>query len=74
MAEYRVPGLNIAVINHGEVEWAWGYGVLEAGRTEQVAAFAQPLHSELTFTRDGAGKITGAILRQEEQETPARKV
>jgi CubicO group peptidase (beta-lactamase class C family) len=31
MAAYRVPGVSIAVINHGVVEWARGYGVLEAG-------------------------------------------
>lgn len=29
MRLYRVPGLSIAVINGGEVEWAKGYGVIE---------------------------------------------
>lgn len=30
MAHYNVPGLSIAVINDGEIEWAAGYGVLDA--------------------------------------------
>jgi CubicO group peptidase (beta-lactamase class C family) len=30
MAYYRTPGLSLAVINHGELEWARGYGVLES--------------------------------------------
>jgi CubicO group peptidase (beta-lactamase class C family) len=29
MAYYRTPGLSLAVINHGDLEWARGYGVLE---------------------------------------------
>jgi CubicO group peptidase (beta-lactamase class C family) len=33
MAYYRTPGLSLAVINHGELEWARGYGVLEAGES-----------------------------------------
>jgi CubicO group peptidase (beta-lactamase class C family) len=31
MAYYRTPGLSLAVVNHGDLEWARGYGVLEAG-------------------------------------------
>ena len=36
MEYYEVPGVSIAVINNFEVEWAKGYGVLEAGRDEPV--------------------------------------
>jgi CubicO group peptidase (beta-lactamase class C family) len=36
MAYYKTPGLSIAVINNGELEWARGYGVLEAGQPETV--------------------------------------
>ena len=36
MATYNVPGVSIAVINDYQVEWARGYGVLEAGRDERV--------------------------------------
>jgi CubicO group peptidase (beta-lactamase class C family) len=36
MAFYHVPGVGIAVINDYEIEWAKGYGVLEAGGDEPV--------------------------------------
>jgi CubicO group peptidase (beta-lactamase class C family) len=36
MAHYNVPGVSVAVVNEFEVEWARGYGVLEAGGDEQV--------------------------------------
>lgn len=36
MGFYMTPGLSVAVINGGEVEWARGYGVLEAGGGEPV--------------------------------------
>jgi CubicO group peptidase (beta-lactamase class C family) len=31
MQFYKTPGVSIAVINNGKIEWARGYGVLEAG-------------------------------------------
>ena len=37
MANYNVPGVSIAVINDGMLEWARGYGVLEAGSSRPVA-------------------------------------
>ncbi|RMG49542.1 MAG: serine hydrolase [Acidobacteria bacterium] len=36
MKHYRVPGVSIAVINQGTVEWARGYGVVEAGSHRPV--------------------------------------
>lgn len=36
MEYYKVPGMSIAVINNGEIEWARGYGALEAGKPELV--------------------------------------
>jgi CubicO group peptidase (beta-lactamase class C family) len=38
MAHYRVPGMSVAVINNGRLEWAKGYGVLQAGGTQPVMA------------------------------------
>ena len=38
MQHYQVPGVSIAVINNGEIEWAKGYGVTEAGGTQAVTA------------------------------------
>ncbi|HEY7183136.1 MAG TPA: serine hydrolase [Blastocatellia bacterium] len=29
MAHYKVPGLSVAVVNDGKIEWARGYGVIE---------------------------------------------
>jgi CubicO group peptidase (beta-lactamase class C family) len=37
MAHYNVPGVSIAVINSGRLEWAQGYGVLEAGSSLRVS-------------------------------------
>ncbi len=31
MSHYNIPGVSIAVINNGEIEWARGYGVRERG-------------------------------------------
>ena len=38
MQFYKVPGVSIAVVNRGEVHWARGYGVLEAGSNKPVTA------------------------------------
>jgi len=36
MAHFKVPGVSIAVINNGEIEWAKGYGSKEIGKNEEV--------------------------------------
>ena len=36
LQHYLVPGISIAVINNGEIEWAKGYGVAEAGGTRAI--------------------------------------
>ncbi|HVG33001.1 MAG TPA: serine hydrolase [Pyrinomonadaceae bacterium] len=36
MQFYRTPGVSIAVINNNRIEWARGYGLLEAGGKERV--------------------------------------
>jgi CubicO group peptidase (beta-lactamase class C family) len=36
MQFYKVPGVSVAVINEGRVEWARGYGVKEAGKDDPV--------------------------------------
>jgi CubicO group peptidase (beta-lactamase class C family) len=38
MQFYKTPGVSIAVINDGRIEWARGYGVLEAGGKEPVTS------------------------------------
>jgi CubicO group peptidase (beta-lactamase class C family) len=36
MRYYGVPGVSIAVVNDGKLEWAKGYGIREAGATDAV--------------------------------------
>jgi CubicO group peptidase (beta-lactamase class C family) len=36
MRYYSTQGVSIAVINNGRIEWARGYGVKEAGKTDRV--------------------------------------
>jgi CubicO group peptidase (beta-lactamase class C family) len=36
MKHYNVPGVSVAVINKGEIEWAKGYGVKETGGNDPV--------------------------------------
>lgn len=36
MLHYKIPGVSIAVINNGEIEWALGYGVREKGTSAPV--------------------------------------
>jgi CubicO group peptidase (beta-lactamase class C family) len=36
MAELKVPGASVAVISNGAIEWAKGYGVVEAGSAAPV--------------------------------------
>jgi CubicO group peptidase (beta-lactamase class C family) len=36
LERYRVPGVSIAVIIGGKIDWAKGYGVIESGKTAQV--------------------------------------
>jgi CubicO group peptidase (beta-lactamase class C family) len=36
MADYKVPGVSIAVIDNFKIEWAKGYGFKEAGRNDPV--------------------------------------
>jgi len=38
MAHYKVPGLSVAVINDGKIEWARGYGVIEKDGDKSVTA------------------------------------
>src|SRR5689334_15937090 len=36
MAYHETPGVSVAVINDGRIEWALGFGVREAGAPEPV--------------------------------------
>lgn len=55
MADYNVPGVSIAVINDYQVEWARGYGVLEAGGRE-------PVTPETLFQVASPAKLVVAVV------------
>ncbi|HEX9090635.1 MAG TPA: serine hydrolase domain-containing protein, partial [Anaerolineales bacterium] len=38
MVYYKVPGFSIAIVDQGELAWAKGYGVMEAGKEKEVTA------------------------------------
>ncbi len=38
MQFYKTPGVSVAVINNGKIEWTRGYGVLEAGGNKPVTS------------------------------------
>lgn len=54
MKYYNVPGLSIAVINNGEVEWAKGYGTREAGKD-------RPVTTGTIFQTGSTGKTIAAL-------------
>jgi CubicO group peptidase (beta-lactamase class C family) len=54
MAALNVPGVSVAVINDGAVEWARGYGVLEAGT-------AGPVTAETLFQAASISKSVAAL-------------
>jgi len=71
MALYKVPGVSIAVINDGRIEWAKGYGVLDAGGSTpvdaatlfQAASISKPLAATaaLQLVRRGRLDLTGDV-------------
>jgi CubicO group peptidase (beta-lactamase class C family) len=71
MERHRVPGVSIAVINDFEIEWAKGYGILEAGGDEpvttdtlfQAASVGKPLTAAaaLHFVEQGLLDLDGDV-------------
>jgi CubicO group peptidase (beta-lactamase class C family) len=62
MAHYKVPGLSVAVINDGKIEWARGYGVVEKDG-------GKPVTTETLFLAGSISKPVAALaaLRLVEQ-------
>src|SRR2546422_5299809 len=65
MTYYHVPGVSIAIINNGRIEWAKGYGVLEARGTKavtaltpfQAASISKPMTAMAALSLVQAGKV-----------------
>jgi len=66
MAFHQVPGVSIAVINDGRIEWAKGYGVLESGSARavttetlfQAASISKPVAAMAALALVEQGKLT----------------
>lgn len=65
MAFYKVPGVSLAVIDHGAVEWARGYGIARAGESDAVtpdtlfqgASISKPVAAAAALTLVEAGPL-----------------
>ncbi len=62
---YRVPGVSVAVIANGRVEWARGYGVaaengkpVDAQTLFQAASISKPVASMVALRLAGEGKLS----------------
>ena len=66
MKDYRVPGVSIAVINDFKIEWAKGYGILEAGGSVpvtpqtlfQAASISKPVAAAAALHFVEAGRLS----------------
>ena len=74
MAHYHTPGLSIAVVNHGRIEWARAFGFAEAGKplTErtlfQAGSISKPIFALAAVRLAQEGKLSldedvGAYLK-----------
>jgi CubicO group peptidase (beta-lactamase class C family) len=65
MAHYKIPGLGIALVNSGKIEWARGYGVARAGGSQpvtvetrfQAASISKPVSAVGALRLVDAGKL-----------------
>ena len=74
MEFHHVPGVSVAVINHGEIEWARGYGFKEAGNGDpvttatlfQAASISKPVAAmaALSFAQRGKLKLDEDVNRK----------
>jgi CubicO group peptidase (beta-lactamase class C family) len=71
MLFYKIPGVSVAVINNGQVEWARGYGVKEAGKTDpitvetmfQAGSISKPVAAlaAMSFVQNGKLTLDGDV-------------
>jgi CubicO group peptidase (beta-lactamase class C family) len=62
MAFHKVPGVSIAVINGGRLEWAKGYGVFESGGTRGVTT--ETLFQAASISKPVAAMAALALVEQ----------
>jgi hypothetical protein len=59
MAYWRVPGVSVALINHGAIEWTRAYGVTDAGGQQAVLLNAVSGRLGEQTSDGGAGHAVG---------------
>ncbi len=65
MAQHNIPGLGIALVNKGQIEWARGYGVMSAGGSQavtdqtrfQAASISKPVTAVAALRLVDRGKL-----------------
>jgi CubicO group peptidase (beta-lactamase class C family) len=62
MAHYHVPGVSIAVINNGQIEWAKGYGVLDA--TDSRAVTPETLFQAASISKPVTAMAALALVQR----------
>ena len=58
MAHHQAPGVSIAVINDGKIEWARGFGVKEWGKPDPVTTETLLLVVHLEYLAPGFGFLS----------------
>lgn len=66
MDRYHVPGVSVAVVHQGKIDWAKGYGVLEYGRKDRVdtttlfqaASISKPVSAVAALRMVDRGELT----------------
>lgn len=66
LRSYRTPGVSVAVMHDGKIEWAKGYGVVRAGTTEsvdsatifQAASISKPVAAVTALRLVEKGRLT----------------
>lgn len=66
MRHYKVPGVSVAVINNYRIEWARGYGIVEAGKSKpvttetlfQAGSISKPIAAMVTLRMVQEGKLS----------------
>lgn len=61
MERYGVPGISLAVIKNGQLDWAKGYGLLQVGQSS-------PIDTETLFSVGSVSKVGAAVISLKMQE------
>jgi len=57
MAHYKIPGLSIAVVHNGKIEWARGYGVMDTATQKPVTVQTLFQAASISKSLNGVGVL-----------------